>query len=181
MKKWLGILMASAAFLTFSMGASAQTTSGNLSSSNALKLAQTAREHYWSAMNGHNVKVTNSACPQGSFQYKGTDYRFFCSEIGTKEKLVNYMNESFTLNAIDKGLKKYRLVEYKGKMAQPNADGGSLLDWDKAKTKLIYQRKDIRQFEFTIPYGEKVQYEKRKVTFVKVRGKWQINDMDAVR
>lgn len=65
-------------------------------------------------------------------------------------------------------------------MAQPNADGGSLLQWNKAKAKLIYSRKDIRQFEFTVPYGEK-QHEKKKVTFVKVRGKWQINAFDAVR
>ncbi|AGX03979.1 MULTISPECIES: IseA DL-endopeptidase inhibitor family protein [Bacillaceae] len=180
MKKLLSILLAAVALFTFSLGASAKSASGDLSSKKAVELAQSARVHHWNAMNGHIPSKKNTACSIKTFQYKGTEYRYLCSEINTKAKLTKYLNESFTLNAIDKGYKKYRFIEYKGKMAQPNADGGSLLQWNKAKAKLIYSRKDIRQFEFTVPYGEK-QHEKKKVTFVKVRGKWQINAFDAVR
>jgi iseA protein len=170
MKKFLSAVMVTVVFLIFSISASAQTTS-DLTSSQAIKLALSAHQHYWNTMNGHIPKVVNSKCLSKIFIYKGTEYRYFCSELGTKEKLVKYLNEVFTLNAINKGIKKYRFIEYRGKLAQPNADGGSLLQWNKAKAKLIYQRKDIRLYEFSVPYGNPVKYEKRKVTFVKVRNK----------
>jgi hypothetical protein len=180
MKKIFSLVLVSIVLLTFSIGASAQTTS-DLTSSQAIKLALSARQHYWDTMNGHIQKAKDSKCSSKTFIYKGTEYRYFCSELDTKEKLVKYLNEVFTLNAINKGIKKYRFIEYHGKLAQPNGDGGSLLEWDKAKAKLIYQRKDIRLYEFSVPYGDPVEYEKRKVTFVKVRNKWQINAFDAVR
>jgi hypothetical protein len=85
------------------------------------------------------------------------------------------------LNAIEKGVKKYRFIEYKGKLAQPNADGGSLLDWDKAKGKLIYTKKDVRLYEFSVPLGETGEHSKEKVTFVKVKNQWLINAIDAVK
>jgi iseA protein len=181
MRKLLSILLAAATLFTFSLGASAKSASGDLSSKKAIELALSAREHHWNSMNGHIPSKKNKACTIKTFQYKDTEYRYLCSEINTKTKLTKYLNESFTLNAISKGYKKYRFIEYKGKLAQPNADGGSLLEWNKAKAKLIYSRKGIRQFEFTVPFGEKIQYEKKKVTFVKVRGNWQINAFDAVR
>jgi iseA protein len=181
MKKLFTILLTAVALFTFSIGASAQTTSGDLTSSKAIKLALSAREHYWSVMNGHNLKAKNSTCTSKTFTYKGTDYRYFCSEFNTKAKLVKYENEIFTLNAIEKGIKKYHFIIYKGKLAQPNADGGSLLEWDKAKAKLVYKKNDVRLYQFTVPYGEKVEYDKRNVTFVKVRGHWQINAVDAVK
>lgn len=180
MKKIFLLFLTAVALFTFSFGASAQSTS-DLTSSKAKQLTLSARQHYWDTMNGHILKAKNTKCSSTTFNYKGMDYRYFCSEIDTKVKLVKYLNEVFTLNAINKGFKKYKFIEYKGKLAQPNADGGSLLEWDKAKAKLIYQRKNIRLYEFAVPYGETVQYEKRKVTFVKVRGKWQINEIDAVR
>ncbi|RDI38516.1 IseA DL-endopeptidase inhibitor family protein [Falsibacillus pallidus] len=180
MKKWILILAAVLSLFTFSMGASAKTT-GNLTTSKALNLALEARKHYWSAMSGHNPEAENAKCTDGSFDYKGTDYRYFCSDLGTKKKFTKYMNKVFTRNAIKKGIKKYSFIEYKGKFAQPNADGGSLLEWDKAKGKLIYQRKDIRLYEFTVPVGETKEVSKEKVTFVKVNGEWLINAIDAVR
>ncbi|MEK5392783.1 IseA DL-endopeptidase inhibitor family protein [Margalitia sp. FSL K6-0131] len=184
MKRIFMVFITSIALFAFSIGASAQTTSGDLTSSKAMKLALSAREHFWSVMGGHNVKAENYFCSSRSFQNKGQYYRYFCSEFDTKTKLVNYMNEVFTLNAIDKAFKKYHFIVYKGKMAQPDADGGSLADWKNAKAKLIYQRKDVRLYQFTVPVpidNKIVETFKQNVTFVKVRGKWQINDFDAVR
>lgn len=184
LKRLFIVFMTAISLFAFSIGASAQTTSGDLTSTKAMKLALSAREHFWSVMSGHNVKVKNSTCSAKSFQYKGQYYRYFCSEFSTKTKLVKYMNEAYTLNSIDKAFKKYHFIEYKGKMAQPDADGGSLADWKNAKAKLIYQRKDVRQYQFTVPVpvdNKIVENFKQNVTFVKVRGQWQINAFDAVR
>lgn len=180
MKKLITLIFSVFALFTFSIAASA-SSKNDLTSSQAKELALSARQHYWDVMSGHILKVKNTQCPEQTFKYKETDYRYFCSELDTKKKLVKYLNEVFTLNAIEKGMKKYQFIEYNGKMAQPNADGGSMLEWENAEVKLIYQRKDIRLFEFTVPYGEPAEYDKRNVTFVKVRGKWQINAFDAVR
>lgn len=180
MKKIFIVFLTAVSLFTFSIGTSAQST-GNLTSSKAKQMTLSARQHYWDTMNGHILKVENSKCSLKSFKYKGMDYRYFCSELNTKKKLVKYLNEVFTLNAINKGMKKYKFIEYKGKLAQPNADSGSILEWEKATAKLIYQRKDIRLYEFTVPLDGTVQDEKRKVTFVKVKGKWKINSIDAVK
>jgi iseA protein len=180
MKKMIILIMAAFALFSFCTGVTASSTK-DLTSSQAKELVLSARQHYWDVMNGHILNEKNSKCSSEFFKYKNTEYRYFCSELDTKKELVNYLNEVFTLNAISKGIKKYKFIEYKGKMAQPNADGGSLLEWEKAKGKLIYQRKDIRLFQYSVPYGDPVQYAKQKVTFVKVKGKWQINAIDAVK
>ena len=181
MKKLLSMLLALTALFTFSIGASAKTVNQNkLTNTQALKLTLDARDHYWSVMAGQNLKIQNSGGEIKTFMYKGKEYRYFGAEFDTKAKLIKYMNEVYTRKSIEKAFKKYDFITYKGKLAQPNADGGSLLEWDKAKVKLLDQRKGVRLYEFTVPYGEKVQYAKQKVTFVKVGSKWQINDFDAV-
>ncbi|MBS4175487.1 IseA DL-endopeptidase inhibitor family protein [Bacillus sp. FJAT-49736] len=180
MKKLLSALLALTALFTFSIGASAQTTSKQtLTNTQALKLAVDARTHFWSVMSGSDSKIKHKSGVVKTFTYKGMEYRYFSKEFDSKPKLVKYMNEAYTLNAIEKGFKKYHFITYKGKLAQPNADFGSLLEWDKAKVKLLYQRKDVRLYEFIVPYG-KNQNSKQRVTFVKVGNKWQINDFDAV-
>lgn len=179
MKKLLFSILVVVALFSFSTGASAQTTKSELTGKEAIQLAQNAHDHFWSMISGHNFKLDHTVCSSETFNYKGTDYRFFCSEFDTKKKLVSYLNDSFTRNAITKGMKKYRYIEYKGKMAQPNADGGSLSQWNKSHAKLLYQRKDVRLFEFKVPLKDLGQYENKKITFVKVGNKWLINDIDA--
>ena len=180
MKKIMIMILTAIAFVGFSTGAFASSSKG-LTVSKAKEMALSARVHYYDAMSGGILADKGLKCSDKGFDYKGTQYRYFCNNLDTKKELVNYLNEVFTLNAIYKGIKKYKFIEYKGKMAQPNADGGSLLEWEKAKGKLIYQRNGIRLFEFTVPYGDPVQYEKHKVTFVKVKNEWKINAIDAVR
>ncbi|MDP4162526.1 MAG: IseA DL-endopeptidase inhibitor family protein [Bacillota bacterium] len=179
MKQFLGLLMAAMILFTFSGDAYAQKTKNNLTAKEAVKLAQNAQEHFWSMIGGSNNKIENPVCSSDRFKYKGMDYRYFCSEFDTKKKLFSYLNEAFTLNAITKGMKKYGFIGYKGKMAQPNADGGSIAQWDKSHAKLLYQRKDVRLFEFTVQLGDMKLYEKHNITFVNVGNKWLINDIDA--
>ncbi|OJH20105.1 hypothetical protein BLX88_03120 [Bacillus obstructivus] len=181
MRKLFTALMAVLLILSINMTASAKTATADLAPKEALSIAKKARTHYWSTMIGHNLNNKNTTCKVETFIYKGTDYRYFCTEFNTKKKLVSYLNEVFTLNAIEKGVKKYRFIEYKGKLAQPNADGGSLLDWEKAKGKLIYSKKDVRLYEFSVPLGETGERSKEKVTFVKVKNQWLINAIDAVK
>ncbi|WP_409292439.1 IseA DL-endopeptidase inhibitor family protein [Peribacillus sp. SCS-37] len=181
MKKLLTIFFSTILFIACGAAASAQGAPGNLTDGKALKQALDARVHYWNVMSGHNPKVKNSKCPKGSFTFKGTDYRYLCSEFDTQKELYGYLGEVFTNNAIDKGMKKYRFITYKGKIAQPNADGGSLLQWEKAKGKVIYKRQGVKLYEFAVPVPYSKTPEKVKVTYVYVMGSWKINAMDAVK
>jgi len=169
------------ALLFSANGAVFAQSSNDFSSSQALNFVKSARIHYWNVMNGHNTLEKHSNCPTTSFNYNGTDYRYFCSEFNTKNKLLKYMGEVFTLNASEKAFKKYKFIEYKGNLAQPNGDSGSILEWEKSKVKLIYQRKNIRLFEFTVPYGDYKMYERRNITFVKISNQWKLNSFDDVQ
>ncbi|MDQ7863975.1 DL-endopeptidase inhibitor IseA family protein [Peribacillus frigoritolerans] len=39
-----------------------------------------------------------------TFNYKGTEYSYLCQEFNTKDKLTTYLAETFTNNAVEKGL-----------------------------------------------------------------------------
>ncbi|RFU67649.1 hypothetical protein D0469_13965 [Peribacillus saganii] len=180
MKKLISILFAAIVLFAFNIGASAHTANGSLTSANAAKLSSSARDHFQSFVLGYNVKAKDSKCKVSQFTLKGVKYQYYCSEFNTKAKLTKYMNEVFTLNAIKKGMKKYKIIEYKGKLAFAiNDSATSFIDWNKAKGKLLYQRKDVKLYEFTIPEVTENKLEKRKVTFVNVKGKWLINQVDA--
>lgn len=163
-------------FTTLSTGATAQTTSQNLSDTNALKIADNASKHFWNALHGY----TNRPCTQKTFSYKGTEYSYLCQEFNTKDKLVTYLGETFTNNAVEKGLTNYRYITYKGKLARPVGDGDGMLEWKKAKIKLIHQKQNVRSYNLTVPTvdGDSV---KRSVTFYKSGATWKVNQFDAVQ
>ncbi|MGE7185503.1 IseA DL-endopeptidase inhibitor family protein [Peribacillus sp. NPDC006672] len=177
MKKFLSLLL-SIIIISFTLSAqvTAQTTSQNLSDANALKIADNASKHFWNALHGYK----NRSCSQKTFTYKGTEFSYICQEFNTKDKLTNYLEETFTNNAIDKGLTKYNYITHKGKLARPIGDGDSMLEWRKAKIKLAYQKTNVRSYNLTVPTvdGDSV---KRTVTFYKSGSTWKVNQFDAVQ
>lgn len=181
-KKIFVLLLLGFAFITSSVEASATAyNTGDLTYSKAFKQIQVTREHYWNVVSGCNKEVQHTGTVK-TFQYKGKEYRNFCTEFDTKAKLVKYMNEVYTMNAIDHAFKEYGFIVNKGKLAMPNADSGSILGWERAKGKLIYHKNNIRQYQFSVPVGDSTTViEKHNVTFVKVQNKWLINSVDAVK
>ncbi|PCD06945.1 hypothetical protein CMV16_15180 [Peribacillus simplex] len=177
MKKLLGMLL-SIIILLFALSGpvTAKTSSQNLSDANALKIADNASKHFWNALHGYKTR----SCSQKSFNYKGTEYSYLCPEFNTKDKLTAYLAETFTNNAVEKGLTKYNYITYKGKLARPVGDGFSMLEWKKAKIKLVYQKQNVRSYNLTVPTvdGESV---KRTVTFYKSGSAWKVNQFDAVQ
>lgn len=94
--------------------------------------------------------------------------------------MTAYLVETFTNNAVEKGLTKYNYITHKGKLARPVGDGFSMLEWEKAKIKLAYQKQNVRSYNLTVPTvdGESV---KRTVTFYKAGSAWKVNQFDAVQ
>ncbi|WP_310322862.1 IseA DL-endopeptidase inhibitor family protein [Priestia megaterium] len=175
MKKFGMILASLALFFSLSTGVTAQAASQNLSTTNAVKIAANASNHFWNALHGSKGNL----CTQKTFNYKGTQYSYLCQDFNTKSKLVSYLSETFTNSAIQKGLTNYRYITYNGKLARPVGDGFSMLEWNKAKAKLTYQRADVRSYQFTVPTVDGGSV-KRTVTFYKSGSQWKVNKFDAV-
>ncbi|MCM3796396.1 IseA DL-endopeptidase inhibitor family protein [Priestia megaterium] len=176
MKK-IGLVLSSIAiFFTLSTGVTAQTTSTTLTDANAAKIAASASNHFWSALHGYK----NKPCTERTFEYKGTDYVYLCPEFDTKAELSSYLSETFTNSAVEKGLTNYGYITYNGKLAHPIGDGFSMLEWSKAKTKLVYQTATVRSYEFTVPTVDGGSV-KRTVTFYKSNSQWKVNKFDAVQ
>lgn len=176
MKK-IGLVLSSIAmFFALSTGATAQTNSQTLTNANAIKIAASASDHFWNALHGYK----KTPCTQGTFNYKGTPYTYLCPEFDTKAELTNYLSETFTNNAVEKGLTKYSYITYNSKLAHPVGDGFSMLEWTKAKAKLVYQTSTVRSYEFTVPTVDGATV-KRTVTFYKAGTQWKVNKFDAVQ
>ncbi|PLT33157.1 IseA DL-endopeptidase inhibitor family protein [Bacillus sp. V5-8f] len=176
MKRLTAILLSILFLCSLSSGVSADSSAQNLSAANAIKIADNASTRYWNALHGY----ISRSCLQKSFHYKGMEYSYICPEFNTKDKLVKYLSATFTISAIQKGLTNYKYITYKGNLARPVGDGYGMLEWKKAKAKLVYQRSNVRSYLFTVPDVEGGSV-KRTVTFYKTSSGWKVNKFDAVQ
>ena len=133
-----------------------------------MPLLREAQARYWYAMSGGKGGEMNT------FEYKGSDYRYLSEDIGTRAKLLDYLMETYTKQASEYLIKKF-FIEHEGKMAQLNADGGNILDYDKATAKMLSMTDTKRTYRLTVPYPEQLQGPERIVVkFEKVGGYWRI-------
>jgi iseA protein len=89
-----------------------------------------------------------------TFSYKGKTYRYLAGTIDKKSELLNYLGKSLTTSAAQKFMNAMGIIEYKGKLAQLEADGGSLLQWEKATAQYIKTEKNTKVYRLTVPLGE---------------------------
>ncbi|QOR68263.1 hypothetical protein IM538_09225 [Cytobacillus suaedae] len=92
-----------------------------------------------------------------SFMYKDKYYRYLASDIDTKKELMKYLKRTLTHKAAEQFIVDSGIVEYKGKMAQIEADGGSLLQWEKANTEYVKTEKNRRFYRVIVPVAETEQ------------------------
>jgi iseA protein len=100
-----------------------------------------------------------------TFTYKGKTYRYLSSQIDTKKELLAYLKESLTHSTAEKFIQAKGIIEYNGKMAQLEADGGSLLQWHKASAELLKEEKNSKTYLFTIPVGETKEKQQYVIDF----------------
>lgn len=137
-------------------------------------LAAEAASRCWYVLGGGNA-----AGGHETFEMDGMIYRYLGKDLGTKEKLLNYLSEVFTEEVQSTLLHDYGIIEHQGKMAQPEADGGSLLEWDQARAFLIDEGDGWKQYELNVPYpvGDDVEYEIISLE-VKLTDKgWRLNSL----
>ncbi len=111
-----------------------------------------------------------------SFQWNGKSYRYLSEDIGTKTKLTSYLTQAYTKQASEQFVGKF-FVEINGKLAQLDADGGNLLEFNRATAKMVTMTPVKRSYLLTVPYpaGTKQANEKITVNFEKVGSYWKIS------
>jgi len=125
-----------------------------ITTNQALSLFEEANHSYWYVVMGGEGKRN-----EATFTYKGMDYRYMAESLNTMAKLKKYLGIFYTTTQQEKLIKDLDIIEHNGVLAQPNADGGSLLNWEKAKIKEISSSSQAKHFELTVPIGESSDYE----------------------
>lgn len=141
---------------------------------NAVKLTAEASKRYWHVVSGGKVKEEMK-----TFKLNGTEYRYLGKDLDSKAKLTAYLQDVYTPTTVEKIIKSLKIVEHEGKMAQPNADGGSLLDWQSAQASLIDQKGDSKSYELQVPIGNgsNVQFEVYEIPMKKQGNVWKVDTM----
>ncbi|MGG4186290.1 DL-endopeptidase inhibitor IseA family protein [Paenibacillus jamilae] len=140
-----------------------------LNHESAVPLVLEAQSRYQYAISGGS--------PVGeSFQLNGKSYRYLSEDIGTKTKLINYLTQAYTKQASEQFVGKF-FVEINGRLAQLNADGGNLLEFNRATAKMVTMTPVKRSYLLTVPYPAETKQANAKITvnFEKVGSYWKIS------
>ncbi|UFJ41284.1 IseA DL-endopeptidase inhibitor family protein [Brevibacillus humidisoli] len=119
----------------------------------AVKLAAEAIRRYFHVSSGGDYSHLEGERLQG-FLIGDQHYRYMGQDLDTREKLIRYLEQGYTIEAIETFIQQAKIVEHEGRLAQPDADYGSLLEWQNAQARLIAEEDNIKRFELTIPFGE---------------------------
>lgn len=111
-----------------------------------------------------------------TFNHKGMTYRYMASHLDSKKKLRAELEKSVTKKVAKQFIKDHGFIKHKRRLAQLDADGGSLLQWEKATARELKSKKNKKVFELSVPVGETGTVDKFKVSYsyVKKAG-WRIS------
>ncbi|MGP0579270.1 DL-endopeptidase inhibitor IseA family protein [Paenibacillus peoriae] len=140
-----------------------------LNHESAVPLVLEAQSRYQYAISGGS--------PVGeSFQLNGKSYRYLSEDIGTKTKLISYLTQAYTKQASEQFVGKF-FVEVNGRLAQLNADGGNLLEFNRATARMVTMTPVKRSYLLTVPYPAETKQANAKITvnFEKVGNYWKIS------
>ncbi|MCM3690590.1 IseA DL-endopeptidase inhibitor family protein [Neobacillus niacini] len=129
-----------------------------------------AASKYWYVMSGGKY-------PEGTIEkvtVNNNEYRYLGKDLDTHAELVNYLSSSFTSSAIDSFMQKKIIFEFFGRLIQPNSDGGSLFNYERAE---VVQKKDKgneMEIDLKVPVGDTNSFEFVHISFQKAENGWRI-------
>ena len=121
----------------------------SLTENDALQLFKAAKNSYWYVVRGGDGRQNDER-----FTYQDQHYRYMAESLNTMNKLKQYLERTFTNDQVDALIRKLGIIEYKGVLAQPDADGGSILDYDKAKINETTSTPTTKKFTLSVPLGD---------------------------
>lgn len=136
-----------------------------------IEMVSVAVQKYWYVVSGGKMKEGLIE----SFPINEMDYRYMGSDLNTKSKLSDYLTESYTSDAIQGYMKRAGIVEHKGHLAQPNADGGSIASYDRATIIQSVGNGQSEEMDLKVPIGSSLVSEYVHVEFQKTEEGWRIS------
>nr|WP_106781026.1 DL-endopeptidase inhibitor IseA family protein [Lysinibacillus timonensis] len=150
------------------------TEAVSISDNDALDLFTESKKAYWNAVAGGEGKGTTE-----TFTKDELEYRYMSEQLNTEAKLRAYLADYYTPEQVEKLFKDLGFITHKGQLAQPNADGGSLLNFEKATIKLLEDSSNVKKYELTVPLGEtgEVETVKGELHYVDDEG-WRVHSIN---
>lgn len=113
-----------------------------------------------------------------TFEYEGKLYRYFGPDLNSREKLNEYLEKRFTTKVVNEIVSEFNIIEHNSRLAQPDGDFGSLLDWEQAKFSGVEIDGEIIVFRLNVPLGDTGVFEEETVElrYQEATG-WQINTL----
>jgi hypothetical protein len=113
-----------------------------------------------------------------SFPLKGTTYRYLAKDIDTKKELLRYLKQSVTAEYAKRFIKEKGIIEHKGKLAQVEADGGSILQWEKVIAQFEGKEGKARNYKLIVPVGDTGDHEVYKASLVYENKGWKVSKVE---
>ncbi|MBO0588554.1 DL-endopeptidase inhibitor IseA family protein [Sporosarcina sp. E16_8] len=112
------------------------------------------------------------------FNYKGKTYRYMASQLDTKKEMRAELEKSVTKKVAKQFMKDQNFIKQKRRLAQVEADGGSLLQWSEATAIEVKSKKNKSVFEVRVPVGYTGTFDTFTVTYEYVRKLgWRISKL----
>ncbi|WP_139492279.1 DL-endopeptidase inhibitor IseA family protein [Brevibacillus dissolubilis] len=142
-----------------------------LDEKSVVKLVADASGRYWSVVaggEGGGIELV---------KIDGQDYRYMGSNLDTMPELKDYLGEVYTQRMVERIIKDLNIKEYQGRLVQPNADGGSILQWENAQASLAEDKGNERLYELKVPYGEgaDIQFDVDLIPVKKEANAWKVD------
>lgn len=139
----------------------------------ALSLFKESQKAYWTVVSGGE-----GLRDQTTFTQKDMEYRYMAESLETKEKLEAYLGTTYSPEKVSNLYKQLGFITHNGKLAQPNADGGSILNWEKATITQTSNSTTVKKYELKVQLGEEKEYEIMvgELGFVEGQG-WRVNSL----
>ncbi|MDQ1146003.1 ribosomal protein S17E [Bacillus sp. SORGH_AS 510] len=102
----------------------------------------------------HALIIYNGGGPEMGevFSYKGESYRYLGEDFNTKKKILAYLQDVYTKEAANRIFGALDIIEYQGKLAQPNRVANANLLWQQAEIASRKQINDVNwNIEFKVP------------------------------
>ncbi|NOU98739.1 DL-endopeptidase inhibitor IseA family protein [Paenibacillus planticolens] len=144
----------------------------------AVQLAGLAQKLYWVVGRGGTQHPEG---PVKTFTVKGKqhEFRWMGDDLNSKEKLIAFLEKIYTSEQVaafwNQLVQAGDYIEVDNKLAQVNADGGSLMSWGDSTAVLLKDSIDEKTYHYTVPVGNnQVEQKDIKVRFVEGKG-WRID------
>ncbi|MEH7392730.1 DL-endopeptidase inhibitor IseA family protein [Bacillus sp. JJ1474] len=138
-----------------------------------LEMVQTAVKNYWYVTSGGKMEEGLIE----SFLLNEMDYRYMGSDLDTKEKMNEYLLSTYSVEAIHQYMERAGIVLHNGKLAQPNADGGSRADYERATIFLTKDAGSEKEYNLKVPLGDSLVTETVHIVFRQTDKGWRIDSI----